>query len=296
LSRSILAAALAALSLTVAGCGSSGGSGASVAATVNGQDISMVTYNKELDYQRIAAQDNYNFDVCSSKQTQPLCSEVKRTALSNLISNVIVAQYAAHHHITVSETDFNRRWAVIDKTRFHDQPAVVTAYAKRYGWTPSDLYSSIRRDILQEKVMLAVTGSMSSYVAATKLSKIDVSKPKDAQRVQREVRAGKPFSRVISELQSGKKPVCSSAQICGELGWMPNSFLPAGDKSVLTAAPGTMIGPLTGQQVFEFLYVEGHNNHYRMTTGQQFQLRQQLFQKWLVAQERRASIQQHVHV
>lgn len=297
MSRSFLPAALAVLSLALAACGSgTQASSSDIAATVNGQDISMATYNKEFDYQRVAARDNYSFDVCSTKQTSPLCSEVKRTALSNVISDVIVSQYASRHNISVSQADFDRRWAVIDQAKFHDQPAVVAAYAKRYGWTTGDLQASIRRDILQEKVMLAVTANMSPYTSATKLSKIDVSTKKAVKQVEREVRAGVPFSRVIAELRTGKKPACASAQSCAELGWMPDSFLPTGDARVLTAKPGTMVGPMAGQGLFEFLYVEGHNSHYRMTTAQQVQKRQQLFQSWLAAQEHRASITQHVHV
>src|SRR5690348_10263595 len=105
LSRFLFPALAATAVLGLAGCGASTG-GSSAAVTVNGQSISMAAYNKEFSYDRVAAEDNYSFDVCSTKKTAPLCAQVKRTALNDLIGNTLVDQYAAKHQISVSNAEF----------------------------------------------------------------------------------------------------------------------------------------------------------------------------------------------
>jgi parvulin-like peptidyl-prolyl isomerase len=289
-----LPALLAAAGIALAGCGSGGGG--STAATVNGQTISMTAYNKEFSYDRVAAEDNYNFDVCSTKATAPLCAEVKRTALNDLIGNALVDQYAARHHIVVTNADFQRRWAEIDAAKFHDDPAVVTAYAKRYGWSVADFKASIRHDILEQKVMLALTRHMPLYVPAVKMSRIDVSTTKEESLVQARLHTGVPFARIVSELASNKKSLCHTPRNCGEVGWLPTAFLPPADSKAATAAPGTVIGPVSGQNVFEFLQVERHNQNYLMTAAEQYRYRQQLFSAWLAGQQRHAAITRHIQV
>jgi parvulin-like peptidyl-prolyl isomerase len=253
----------------------------------------MGSFHKEVSYKRVVSSDSNGVDVCAIK-APPLCAALKRDALNTLINNELVREYASGHHITVTDAEFARQWAAIDKAKFHDQPRVVRAYAGRLGWTVADLKASIRQDLLQQKVMFAVTKNMSRYTPAVKVSRIDMPNQKEIKGVQDQLASGQSFQSIAAALNKDKKSLCHSEGGCGELGWLPTAFVPAGDKSVLQAKVGTVVGPFPGQQLYELLRVEGKNNHYPMTAQQQYRMRQQLFVQWLNRQVKKASITKHV--
>lgn len=295
MSRFLLSAGLL-LTVLLAGCGTSA-SGASVAASVNGTDISRASFNKQLKYKRVVSSDSYGMDVCAQKSTAALCNELKRETLNGMIDDEIARQYAEKHHISVSDAEFNREWTIVLKKSFTGQTRVARSYARRYGWTLADLKSSIRQDLLGQKVAVAVTQGMSTTALALSISRIDVANAAQAQQVEAQLRGGTAFNAIARQLNVAKNSTCHKQGGCGPMGWIPSYFLsPAHRAALLAARPGQVLGPFQAQRVLEFLQIEAKNPSFAMTSQQIYQRRQQLYSAWLQRQRQSASIKRYVTV
>lgn len=253
----------------------------------------MTAYNKELHYQSVLQQDKLGLDPCQAKGLGPVCSQIKKTALDNLIDAVLIRDYAGQHHITVPQSSFRRQWAIIYKQDFHNQAAVLKAYAKRFGFTSADVKDKTREQMLQDAVMLSLTKNIPQTAPAVRLSKIDVKSQAEVQMVKQALSSGQSFNSVAAKLDKNKKTLCSQVG-CGDMGWLPNSFVPAGDRQVLTAPVGTVVGPFAGSQMLELLKVTGRKTHYSLTTQQILRFRQQKLISWLKHQESSADIKRYV--
>lgn len=295
MSRSFFVSALLLLvGVTVAACGTPV-TAQNPAATVNGKDVSMSAYNKQLHFDLVQEQSNLGVNPCQAKGLGPVCSSVKKTALDTLIDRILVQDYAAKHHIVVTQADVQRQWAIVFKQDFHDQPLVLKAYAKRYGLTPTDIKQKTADQMLQDAVMIALTKNMPLQAPAVRVSKIDVKTQSDANAVKAALAAGQSFTQVAAKLNRSSKSLCRQMG-CGDAGWLPEAFVPSGDKSILTAKVGSVVGPFQSQQYFEFIQITGRNPHYTLTSQQILRFRQQKMVAWLAEQEKQANIQRNVSV
>jgi len=278
----------------LAGCGA-GAQGAGLAASVNGHGITLAQYNQQVYVRRMESLDGTGVDVCAVKSTASLCSILKRGVLNQLISDEVIRQYAAAHHIAVSNQQFETAWIPTYQQQFHGSPAVLNAYAKRMHLTPADVKAQTRQSVLQQQVMYAVTSTLSPYTKAVEIARIDVATPQQMASVQNELQHGKTFQQVAAQLNSQKTSICHTQGGCGQPEWLPDSFVPAGDTAVFTAKPGTVTGPFFSQQIQELDLVVARDNHYAMTQAQELRARQQVFAGWLSRQEKKATIVRYVH-
>lgn len=265
------------------------------AATVNGTDVSMAAYNKELRFELNQQEDKLGLNPCRAKGLGPVCDQVKKTALDTLIDVVLVRDYAVKHHLVVPQSSIDRQWAIIYKQDFHNQHAVLVAYAKRFGWTPADVKRKTAEQLQQDAVMVQMTKNMPVHAPAVRLSKIDVKTQADVSAVKAALAHGQSFTQVAATLSRDKKSLCSQVG-CGDTGWLPTAFVPPGDKAVLTARIGQVVGPFAGQQLYELIQVTERNPHYALTAQQILRFRQQKLVTWLSKQEKRSSIQRNVSV
>jgi hypothetical protein len=255
----------------------------------------MSAYNKEFHYQLVQQESNLGLNPCQAKGLGPVCSSVKKTALDTLINNVLIQDYAAKHNVVVTQAAIQRQWAIVYKQDFHDQRAVLNAYAKRFGLTPADVKQRTANQMLQDAVMISLTKNLPLHAPAVRLSKIDVKTQSDANAVRAALASGQSFAHIAAKLNKTKKSLCSQTR-CGDSGWLPDAFVPGGDSQVLTARPGTVVGPFQGQQYLEFIQVTARNPHYTLTTQQILRFRQQKMIAWLTAQQKKANIQRNVSV
>jgi parvulin-like peptidyl-prolyl isomerase len=112
-------------------------------------------------------------------------------------------------------------------------------------------------------------------------------------KVQTQYKHGESFFSIAAAFLRSPHSACRQAG-CGDLGWLPNSFVPEQQKSIISARPGSLEGPFSSQQGLTLLLVEGHNPHYTMTPQQQLSRRQQLFDQWLAQQEQHAEVRRFV--
>ena len=276
---------------TIAGCGSSS---SNPAATVNGHDISMTSYNQEVRYDCVNAASQYGFDVCKDKGTKFLTDSLKKSSLEALIQVELIQEYASKHHIAVSTLDFDRNWAVIYKTKFGSNK-ILKAFVSRYGMTVSDLKTRLRDDLLKQRVEVAVTKNMPAKTEAIRLARLQTLNKGGNLLVRGLLREGKTFPQIAVQLGTGTLGPCKTG--CGDLGWIPTAFLPTYQSNLATAPVGKAVGPLALQKNgFEYFQVEARDPHYTMTTRQLSTMRNKVMAQWLSQQEKRATIKRFTAV
>lgn len=286
-----------AIALTVAallaGCGSSSSSD-KPAATVNGRTISMASYQAAFNQERVKAADQQGYDVCSYPSLAAACTDIKRAALADVIDRELVRAYADKQHITVTDADFNRRWAIVFRTRFDNRTDVLDAFAKRLHVSVSDIRQGVRDDILRTQVLYSVTRNMSNYAPGVKLAVIIASSKAELTATKAFLARHLSFQQITAALaQHNVRGPCGTGQ-CGERGWIPNALV--NNPQIAEAPAGSVIGPIASQKFWEFFRVENHSNHLRLTADQQYTLRQALFARWLQRQSETARVKRYVAV
>jgi SurA N-terminal domain len=287
LSRSVLPIVLCLLVLVISGCG--GSSAPQPAARVNGYAISMATYSREVNFKR-RTDSIGGVDVCLPKSMVDLCHKLKQTVLSALINNEIVNQYARSHGITISAGDFNRQWAQVFKSKFHGDAAVLRDYARGIGFTVPQIKQTVQQDLMQKAVLYRITKNMPTSGAATTVNQIATGSEAEMQQVMKLLKKGVSFESIARALVRKKGEVCYRSA-CGISLVLPDAFVPKTESSVVTARPGTTVGPFSSQQALTLVLVQAHYQMYPFTAQQVYSLRQQRFGAWLAQQVRRSHVQ-----
>ena len=287
--RAVLGAVGLASAIAFSGCG---GSSAHPAASVNGHDISMSAFNQQVYYRRQVAVDTGGSDQCQAGSPAPVCGQLKASALTDLVDDELVQEYADKHHIAVPTADFNREWAQIYKIRFQSNPALVKAFSQRMRISEADVKARVKQDMLRQAVLDHVT-TVPTMAPAIHAASIFASTKKQADAVQAQLHAGTPFLTAARTLARDRKSSCATAGACGDAGWVPTALLPPYQRFLIKERIGTPLGPFRLQQGYEFYLVEGRSQNFAMSASQQIALRGLAFSRWLARQEQHSSIKRY---
>jgi hypothetical protein len=291
LSKSVYAIALSILVTILAGCGSNSSQSSEPAARVNGHDISMAAYTREVIFKRLT-DTSVGVDVCVPKSLADLCHKLKQTVLSDLINNEIVHEYARAHGIVISTAEFDRQWAQVFKNKFHGDNAVLNDYAKGIGYSVAEIRGTVWDDLLQQRVLYRVTQHMRTVGAATTVSELSVGSEAELHQIDALLKKGTSFAAIAHQLVSTKGQVCYQAA-CGVPLVVPDAFVPRAQYAIVTSRVGSIVGPFSSQQALTLIQVRAHYQKYPFTTAQVYSLRQQQFSSWLAQQVRRANVQRY---
>jgi SurA N-terminal domain len=262
---------------------------------VNGHAVSMEAYNAEFRQQLQAETDSVGVDPCGTKGLEPDCAIVKQRSLNNVIDAELVQEYASAHGISVTAGEDAVRWRQTFQRRFDNRTDVEHAWLRRIGISESDLRRSLHNDLLTQKVIFAVTANLSPYTSAIRLAQLEAISGADLKKIQYYLNRHVPFLSIATVLKRESLPSCTQAP-CGELGWIPTAFVPSNRSRLLTAALGTVVGPIREQLRVLYFYVEGRSNHYKMTTPQLFQLRQLKYASWVQQRQKHAKVTRYIAV
>jgi hypothetical protein len=299
--RGFLALALVlAVCVLIAGCGGSSASSGGRAAVVNGNDVSMRSYDIAFQNARLQTIDNDGYDPCQFGSGSVLCSGIKQQAMLSVIQAELIREYAANHHISVSQSDLNRQWQLVYNHRFDGRQDVLTAWLKHvysHGGlhqTAQDLKNGIGQDLLQQKVMYAVIPRVPVIEPGMRLAVIQAANA-SLSFVQTHLRNGQNFVALANNLAAVRTSQCQALK-CGELGWVPTELVPQNRKQLLAARAGSIVGPYKGQLVFELYKVEMRAPRILLTSQQQYQIRVNRFAAWLATQVSHAKVTRYVAV
>jgi parvulin-like peptidyl-prolyl isomerase len=188
------------------------------AAVVNGQEISMAMFLREVEKRQAPlVQRGVN---ANTPQGKAELEQVKQLTLDNLIDDVLVTQDAAKQGIVVSDAEVE---AEIQKgistaggqAKFEEQ-------LKREGQTLDDARSTVRMQLLYQKMIAKVAGNLqtSEQVHARHIL---VNSAGVAQALLEQIRGGADFGQLAQQASLDDKTRSNG----GDLGWFPRGKLPA---------------------------------------------------------------------
>ncbi|GAC1515236.1 MAG: hypothetical protein NVS2B16_23300 [Chloroflexota bacterium] len=255
----------------------------------------MAAYSKQVSYKcALTSYDLQGADVCKGKTDQlGIRAQLQKTALNNLIDEELVREYAQKHNLQVSQQDFNNEWNAVYAKKFRRNMPALKNYARKVGLSVDDVKNIVRDDMLQQRVLGAVTLNMPVNVPATMEGRMVVGSAAQAAAVQKDMSHGIPFIRILVPLSKRYKNMCAQVG-CGDRLWTPNAFLPANQQAVATAPPSSLVGPFSLQGGLLLIFVEKHAKNYPLTPSQEYSLRQQVFARWVSRQAAQAHVQRYV--
>lgn len=196
------------LAVVLAGCGGGGGSttklNADDVAVVGSQQVTVAAYNEAVAEERASLKQS---GQAFPKAGSSAYASMQTSIIDALVDEAEFAQAATKVGITVTPAEVNAQLTALKKKSFGGSEAKYQAALKQQGFTNAEVESSIREQLLQEKISEAVTktvkvtpAEISAYYEAN-LS----SYQQAATRRVREILVGKNKEKLADQIYSWLK-------------------------------------------------------------------------------------------
>jgi parvulin-like peptidyl-prolyl isomerase len=266
-----------------------------IAATVNGRPLAMSTY-------RLI----YNLDKQHYQGQQGLTAKaIRQLALNQAIQNEVVAQYAAAHHLTVSQSEVNAQLA--SQQAQAGGPQAFQNQLGKAGLTAAGYTFLLEQNLITRKVAdalfpvkivkvktarvwhILIAQTPQNPFASSKKKRTDAQAKALALNILHQVQAGGDFAGLARQYSDDP----GSAQQGGDLGDVTQGqTVPPFDKAVFSAPlrTATLVKSQYGYHVLEV--IQRGVTSQPSQQGQQEQ--QQKFSIWAGQQVRKAKIKRYV--
>jgi parvulin-like peptidyl-prolyl isomerase len=163
------------------------------------------------------------------------------------------------------------------KQGYENQVATVAANLKSVGYSKTDLRNLIRRQLLREKVLEAVTKDVAASAEMVWARHILVEKEEDALKIVDELKAGASFAELAKQDSTDD----SNKDQGGDLGWLPRGQMATEfDNAAFTLAVGEISQPVKTTSGYHIIQVLGHET--RPLDEYAFQqAKEKAFTEWL---------------
>lgn len=186
------------------------------AAIVNGQEISMAAFLREVERRQAPA--IQRGVTANTPQGQAELEQIKQQTLDNMIDDLLVMQDAARQGISVSDAEVD---AEIQKgittaggqAKFEEQ-------LKRNGETLEDARSIVRTQLIYQKMIAAVISNLQT-AEQVHARHIQVSSAGTAQTLLEQIRGGADFAQLARQASVDDKTRDNG----GDLGWFQRGKL-----------------------------------------------------------------------
>jgi len=259
-----------------------------IAATVNGQPISMAEYQRELTRARAFFISQGMADPNTEEGRQFLAQVGRQLLEQQLIADVLMEQAARRLGITVSDEEVQAAVEAAFKDMGGEQ-ALQDLLASQ-GMTREEFLKQQRTLLLAQALQEQVIGQVGPTAEQVHARLISVKTEAEAQKAMARVRAGEDFAQVAREMSQA----ASSAEGGGDLGWFPRGIMPPEfDAVVFTLEPG-QISPIIptadGYHILQVLERDPHRplseEHLQTLLAQA----SEKFQAWLEAERAKADV------
>lgn len=199
-------------------------SGGSVAAVVNGQDVSMSSYRLLLDFgvRQYAGQKNVSLQ------------KIAKSAMQQVVVNAIVQQYATQHHITVSNAAVTHQ--ILAQERQAGSMVHFQQELKGAGLTMGQYEQLIRPNLLAQKVAQTMFPARAT-VQAAHVRHILIALRTQTGKTRTDAQAHALAEKVFAQLQHG----ASFAALARKYSDDPGSASKGGDLG--NVFPGETVPP-----------------------------------------------------
>jgi foldase protein PrsA len=186
------------------------------AAIVNGQEIPMAAYLRDVEQRQLALQQG-GVDLNSSEGRARLAQE-KQLALDTMIDNLLVIQDAARQGIAVSDAELDAEMQkIIQQT---GGQAKFEERLKLTGQTADEAREAQRLGMLYIKMIERVVGSLQT-AEQVHARHIQVDSPATAQALLAQLQSGVDFGQLAQQVSLDSTTKANG----GDLGWFARSGL-----------------------------------------------------------------------
>ncbi|HSD83175.1 MAG TPA: peptidylprolyl isomerase [Anaerolineae bacterium] len=254
------------------------------AAIVNGQEISMADYTREVEKRRAGlVQRGVNLNT---PEGQAQLEQEKQMVLDNMIDDLLVIQDAAKQGITVSDAELDTELqkgisGAGGQAKFEEQ-------LKREGQTLEEARQTLRTQLVYLKMRDRVVGGLQT-AEQVHARQILVDSAATAQALLAQIQAGADFAQIA---QQSSKDTLTRAN-GGDMGWFARGVLPAKEvEDAAFALQPTEISNVV-QSAFGYHIVQVlERDPARKLEGEQFvTVQQQAMENWLNGLRAQAKVQ-----
>ena len=287
-------------------------------AVVNGQAISTRDYQQMVSYQRFNLLNRFGGQVDQQVLADFLQNQLPSTVLDNMISQVLVEQYAAEAGITVADSEVQQ--TIEQQFGFTGDVAVPTPPASDAVTTTNSASPMTRSDfeaafasfldtlktqtglsesqyrhvlwgeLLQDKVRQQIIADVPATAPQVHARHILVETEEEAQQVYQRLVDGEDFAAVAEEVSTDS----ASAKDGGDLGWFGRGQMVAEFEDVAFSAPiGEIHEPVKSQFGYHIIQVLERDENHALSSDQLDQARQKRYSQWLDEQKASSDIQRN---
>ncbi len=257
-----------------------------VAARVNGQEISMATFQK-LFFQFKVALTDQGFDLTTDEGRAAL-AQVRMQVLNSLIELALVEQAAARMGITVSDEQVNARV----------QEAIVAGggeekfqtWLQENGITEEEFSMQLRSEMITEGVIQQITNAVSDKAEQVRARHILVGSEEKAHQVLQRLEAGEDFAAVAREMSEDEVTRADG----GDLGFFPKGMLsvpPEVEEAAFALQPGQISGIVRSPYGYHIIQVVERQPDRPLAPEVYQAMKQKAFDQWLQEQRATADIE-----
>jgi parvulin-like peptidyl-prolyl isomerase len=266
---------------------------APAAARVNGKDISLADYEKNVARRQAEmTKQGINF---STPDGQAALAEMRRQILEGMIEQALIDEQAAKLGISVTQAEVD---AAINQSiaETGGQEAFNKYLANIAGMTMDEWRAGQLEAMLTQKVIERITRDVPAKAEQVHARHILVDTAAEANALLAKLRAGADFAALAQ--QYSKDTVASAGG--GDLGWFPRGglFDAALEKAAFDLQPGQISGvvqsDLGGQTVYHIVQVIERDPSRQLSDDALREARQMAVQSWLDGLKASAKIERLV--
>jgi peptidyl-prolyl cis-trans isomerase C len=251
-----------------------------LALTVNGQDITLVVYDRELARCQAGK---------ASAGADP--ADCPAAVLSQLAKQAVVEQAAAAAGVTVAPSEVD---AALNKiTGDLGGPGALTGWLTANKYESSEFRQALQADLLRARMVGQVTAGVGPTAEQVHAREILVASADTADAVLAKLQAGADFATLA--LQYSRD--LSGRAGGGDLGWFPRGVLtvPEVEQAAFALQPGQTSGVIHSVLGYHILQVLDRDPQRPLSPSAEQALRAAAFAAWLDGQLAKAVVVKHVN-
>jgi peptidyl-prolyl cis-trans isomerase C len=250
-----------------------------LAVTVNGQDITLAAYKREL----VRCQDGK-----TSAGVDP--KDCPAAVMGQLVEQAVVEQAAAADEITVAPSDVD---AALNKiTTGLGGPGALNDWLTANHYAAAEFRGALQADLLRARMVDKVAAGVGPNAEQVHAREILVYSATTADEVLTQLKAGADFATLAINYSRD----FSSRAGGGDLGWFPRGVLtvPEVEQAAFSLQPGQTSGVIHSALGYHIIQVLERDSQRPLSPVAEQALRASTFAAWLDAQVEKAAVVKHL--
>ena len=255
-----------------------------VAARVNGQDISLAVFQKQFFQFKVALSDQ-KIDL-NTEEGRAALAQVRLQVLNSLIELALIEQAASRMGIAITDDQLNTRVRETIAAGGGDEK--FQAWLVESGISLEEFRDQLRAEMLTESVIHQITNAVSDKTEQVHARHILLGSEDKAQEALRRVQAGEDFATVAREMSVDDITRTEG----GDLGFFPKGMLSVPrevEDAAFALQPGQVSGVVRSPYGFHIIQVVERQSDRVLQPDVYQAMKQKSFDEWL--QRERATAQ-----